>query len=482
MITAIYKRDGRQAPFNLEKISNAILKSLMASGVGGSEQALALAARVVAIAEERKFAREHPSVEEIQDIVERVLIDADLADAAKGYILYRAERTRVREMNTRLMKTFDEITVRPSSESDLKRDNANIDGDTAMGAMLKYGSEGVKIFNEMYILKLEHALAHKNGDIHIHDFDFYTLTTTCCQIDALKLFRGGFTTGHGFLREPNGIASYAALACIAIQSNQNDQHGGQSIPNFDYAMAEGVRKTYSKSYKRNLAKALELCGGDDKQSIERRETFARKHAEARTLGLKVIGAMRQYVDGLVEEHKLNFSLIATPAEGLAGRFVRIDCKRFGNVKDVTDRDYYTNSFHIPVYYPISAAEKIAIEAPYHELTNGGHITYVELDGDVSQNLDAFESVVRCMKERGVGYGAINHPVDRDPVCHYTGVIGDICPKCGRREEDGVKFERIRRITGYLVGTLDRFNDAKRAEEKGRVKHNTVEYEREIEII
>ena len=194
--------------------------------------------------------------------------------------------------------------------------------------------------------------------------------------------------------------------------------------------------------------------------------------EARNLGLEIVRFMREYTDNMSKKTGLNFGLIATPAEGLSGRFVRIDKKKFGVIPGVTDREYYTNSFHIPVYFPISAYEKIRIEAPYHELTNAGHISYVELDGDTAANVEAFMSVVRCMKEEGVGYGSINHPVDRDPVCGYNGIIGDTCPKCGRHEGgDEVKFERIRRITGYLVGTLDRFNNAKRAEEHDRVKHS-----------
>jgi ribonucleoside-triphosphate reductase len=195
-------------------------------------------------------------------------------------------------------------------------------------------------------------------------------------------------------------------------------------------------------------------------------------AESRNLGLEIIGFMRDYLDRLSAEKRLNFTLLATPAEGLSGRFVRLDRKKYGEITGVTDREYYTNGFHIPVYFPISAYEKIQIEAPYHALTNAGHITYVELDGDPLKNPDAFEQVVRAMKEAGVGYGSVNHPVDRDPVCGYNGIIDNECPGCGR-EEDGadVGFERIRRITGYLVGTLDRFNDAKRAEEAQRVKHN-----------
>ena len=777
MITTIIKRDGRHVPFNLEKISNAIWKALQASGTGDMGQALALAIRVAEESEQKKFKSDYPTVEEVQDIVERVLIDADLAEAAKRYILYRAERTRAREVNSRLMRTYEEITHAASIESDLKRDNANIDGDTAMGTMLKYGSEGAKIFNEMYILKPEHGRAHKTGDIHIHDFDFYTLTTTCCQIDIKKLFENGFSTGHGFLREPNGIASYSALTCIAIQSNQNDQHGGQSVPNFDYALADGVRKTFVKNYKEHLVKSLEfslVSAGQDEAAeqvaekaervletlqqkgirptvadeggyvaaervlladetlplslVEKSQAFAMKHAlaateratyqsmealihnlntmhsragaqvpfssinygtdttpegrmviknmllateaglgygetpifpiqifkvkegvsynegdpnydlfqlackvsakrlfpnfsfldapfniqyykpgqveteiaymgcrtrvignvndperqivngrgnlsftsinlprlailssgsietfyrkldemmglcvdqlldrfeiqcrkrmrnfpflmgdgiwldseklgpddevrevlkhgtltlgfiglaetlksltgkhhgespEAQKLGLEIVSHMRKRMDDEAQKHRLNFSLIATPAEGLSGRFVEIDRKRFGSIPGVTDRPYYTNSFHVPVYFPIGAHEKIRLEAPYHALTNGGHITYVELDGDPSQNLEAFEAVIRAMRESGVGYGSINHPLDRDPACRFSGIIGDTCPKCGRTEEDGPGFERIRRITGYLVGTLDRFNNAKRAEVNDRVKH------------
>jgi ribonucleoside-triphosphate reductase len=195
-------------------------------------------------------------------------------------------------------------------------------------------------------------------------------------------------------------------------------------------------------------------------------------SEAKNLGLDIIGFMRTYLDRISAEKHLNFTLLATPAEGLSGRFVKFDRKKYGEIAGVTDRDYYTNGFHIPVYFPITAHEKIRIEAPYHALTNAGHITYVELDGDTSNNLDAFERVVRAMKEAGIGYGSVNHPVDRDPVCGYNGIIDDVCPNCGRREDEGsFGFERIRRITGYLVGTLDRFNDAKRAEESDRVKHS-----------
>lgn len=772
MITTITKRDGRTVHFDINKIASAIEKAFAAT-IGKKDYAicLALAQEVSDIFEEKQI--DSPTVEQIQDTVERVLINHGHVRTAKAYILYRAERTRVRNMNDRLMKTFEDITYKDATDSDIKRENANIDGNTAMGSMLKYGSEGAKHFYESYVLNPAHSEAHRNGDIHIHDLDFYTLTTTCCQIDLIKLFHDGFSTGHGVLREPNDIASYASLACIAIQSNQNDQHGGQSIANFDYGLAPGVAKTYKKRYRSNLTSLIEVmdCAAHAKktkeifqtltaenliptldgsqaytdrerallieagvpeeildkiqsfsakkateetdkatyqameallhnlntmhsragaqtpfssinygmdtstegrmvmknmllvteaglgngetaifpiqifrvkdgvnfnpgepnydlfklscrvsakrlfpnfsfqdapfnlqyykeghpeteiaymgcrtrvignvndpereitygrgnlsftsinlpriailanknidwffseldrkidlvveQLLERFEIQAKKkvhnypflmgegvwidseklnyddevrevlkhgtlsvgfiglaealkallgvhHGEseiAQNLGLDIIGHMRKRMDDLSAETHLNFSLLATPAEGLSGRVVRMDRERFGSIEGVTDREYYTNSFHIPVYYPISAYKKIQLEAPYHELTNAGHITYIELDGDPSTNLDAFEKVIRYMKAQGIGYGSINHPVDRDPVCGYNGIIGDTCPKCGRSETDGeYGFQRIRRITGYLVGTLDRFNNAKRAEVRDRVKHSIV---------
>ena len=772
MITTITKRDGRTVHFDINKIAGAIEKAFAATSAKKEYAAcLALAQEVSDIFEENHI--DAPTVEQIQDTVERVLIQHGHVRTAKAYILYRAERTRVRNMNDRLMKTFEDITYKDATDSDIKRENANIDGNTAMGSMLKYGSEGAKHFYESYVLHPKHSEAHRNGDIHIHDLDFYTLTTTCCQIDLLKLFHDGFSTGHGVLREPNDISSYASLACIAIQSNQNDQHGGQSIANFDYGLAPGVAKTYQKRYRSNLTalvevmdsaahaektkdifKALEaehltptldaslayterervllLEAGISEEILDKIQAFSAKQAAAETdkatyqameallhnlntmhsragaqtpfssinygmdtstegrmviknmllvteaglgngetaifpiqifrvkeginfnpgepnydlfklacrasakrlfpnfsfqdapynlkyykegqpeteiaymgcrtrvignvndpareitvgrgnlsftsinlpriailanknidwffseldrkidlvveqllerfeiqakkkvhnypflmgegvwidseklnyddevrevlkhgtlsvgfiglaealkallgvhhgeseiaqnLGLDIIGHMRKRMDDLSQKTHMNFTLLATPAEGLSGRFVRMDRERFGAMEGITDRDYYTNSFHIPVYYPISAYKKIQLEAPYHALTNAGHITYIELDGDPSTNLDAFEKVIRYMKSQGIGYGSINHPVDRDPVCGYNGIIGDTCPKCGRSETDGeYGFQRIRRITGYLVGTLDRFNNAKRAEVQDRVKHSVV---------
>lgn len=826
MITMIIKRDGRKVPFNVEKIAKAIYKAAVAVGGHNYEEAEELATKVCKFVEENKK-DDCPTVEQVQDAVEHILIEEGHAATAKAYILYRSERTRQREMNSEIMKIYEQLTFKDAKDSDVKRENANINADTAMGTMLKYGSEGAKKFYQMFVLKKDHAAAHINGDIHIHDLDFLTLTTTCCQIDLIKLFHDGFSTGEGHLREPQSIGSYAALAAIAIQSNQNDQHGGQSIPNFEYAMAEGIRKSYQKLYAKNLQKAIELltdiensdeltknivneiekeenlvpvlesvvkmlkevkysretaneiinklktekevipslkktidllsdiesseevakevmtkikkekgvvptlentsgymeyervelrrrfgdtrarkiqnfakkyadieidretyqamegfihnlntmhsragaqvpfssinygldttpegrlaiknvllatdaglgrgetpifpvqifkvkegidynegdpnydlfklackvsakrlfpnfsfidapfnlqyykegdynteisymgcrtrvmtnvydktrevtCGrgnlsftsinlprlailanGDvDKffemldekmdlvieQLLDRLEIQSKKRAknypflmqqgvwldseklnpedevrevikhgtltagfiglaetlkaligkhhgeskEAQELGLSIVSHMRERMDKESEKRGLNFSLIATPAEGLSGRFVRIDREKFGVIEGVTDKEYYTNSFHVPVYYKIPAFEKIKIEAPYHNLTNGGHISYIELDGDPTQNLEAFEAVVRCMKENGIGYGAINHPVDRDPICGYTGIIKDKCPHCGRKEyEDKNKCsERLKRfVTHGECASLESF--------------------------
>ena len=172
--------------------------------------------------------------------------------------------------------------------------------------------------------------------------------------------------------------------------------------------------------------------------------------ESQKLGLKIIGHMREATDKWSQDEHMNYSIIATPAEGLSGRFVRIDKKKFGIIPGVTDRDYYTNSMHVPVYFNISAYKKIQIEAPYHALCNGGHISYIELDGDPSKNLDAFEKVVRWMHDAGIGYGAINHPVDRDPVCGYSGIIDEVCPRCGRREGQPMTVEMWRKIHGYAA--------------------------------
>jgi ribonucleoside-triphosphate reductase len=788
----VVKRDGREVEFNPGKIYAAIQKAYKENfdGVVKKEKLQLLTDKVLTNIETRKI--HSLSVEEIQDLVEDVLLQSEEVAVAKKYIAYRAKRTQVREANMRLMMDYKDITFKDAEQVDGKRENANVDGNTAMGTMLQYGATGSKQFAIHHILKPEHAKFHQAGYIHIHDMDFEAIgTLTCCQIDIKKLFRDGFSTGHGHLREPQDIMSYAALAAIAIQSDQNDQHGGQSIPNFDYGLAAGVAKTFIKLYAENMKKVLiidfpnleedtidqiilktvhqysgeqgdyprigeteyqayhgqeasrlketligygititeseiakiqdftyrfakretvkktyqamegflhnlntmhsragaqvpfssinfgtdttpegrlvveqfllsveaglgngetaifpisifkvkeginyntedpnydlfklscrvsakrlfpnfvfidapfnlqyykpgrpeteiatmgcrtrvigsvfpesdgiifgrgnnsftsinlpriginhGICLGErtapnidgfyqeldsliqlviqqildryeiqknkkvknfpflmgqkiwfDSDKLEWEDTledvikhgtltigfiglaetltalYGKHHGEseaAQEAGLAIIGHMRKRMDEAAIRYQQNFSLIATPAEGLSGRFVKIDAKNFGIIPGVTDRDYYTNGFHVPVYYSIPAARKIEIEAPYHAMTNAGHITYIELDGDLVKNLDAFEMVVRKMKECGIGYGSINHPVDRDPKCGFTGVIGDQCPKCGRVEgEGGMGFERIRRITGYLVGTMDKWNDGKRAEEKDRVKH------------
>ena len=279
VILQIRKRDGRVVPFHESKIADAINKAFEATYKPGYEDTAARLAHEVASILEVEGG-DCPDVEHIQDIVERVLMDNGYVQTAKAYILYRSERSRAREMNTRLMKIYEDITFSSAKDSDIKRENANIDGDTAMGTMLKYGSEGSKQFYQMFVMKPEHARAHQSGDIHIHDMDFAPMgTTTCTQIDLIKLFEGGFSTGHGTLREPNDIASYAALACIAIQSNQNDQHGGQSIVNFDYSMAVGVRKTFKRIYRQNLARAIMLLEDREDPETQIKDNIQKIEAE-----------------------------------------------------------------------------------------------------------------------------------------------------------------------------------------------------------
>ena len=317
MLASIKKRDSRLVPFDVNKIAEAVFRA--AGSQGGTDRALARTIADLVVAElERDFSNTIPEVEQVQDLVERTLIKTGHARTAKAYILYRNERTRLREMKTRLMSTMHDLSFKDARDNDLKRENANIDGDTAMGTMLKYGSEAAKQFYEMFLLLPEHSRAHNEGDIHIHDLDFLSLTTTCCQIDIKKLFKGGFNTGHGFLREPNSIQSYSALACIAIQSNQNDQHGGQSIPNFDYGMAPGV----AKSFIRNVGLTLNLgewC------------------AEEAALGVK--NALRAFFDereSLLDEDGLAFTRAALRELLPAERTDRVVAKALAQ----TERDVY----------------------------------------------------------------------------------------------------------------------------------------------
>ncbi len=753
MLSTITKRDGSNVDFDSTKILHAVSNANKAvfREDTSSEEELMSATDLAFLTEKvcQKLAADSlHNVEEIQDVVEEVLIRFGYAKTAKAYILYRHEHAKIRHAETSLMDIYKTLTWSPALEEDIKRENANIDGDTAMGTMLRYGSEGAKYFVDNHILPSDISIAHSRGDIHIHDKDFYMLTQTCCQIDLIKLFRKGFSTGHGHLREPNSIESYASLACIAIQANQNEMHGGQSVPHFDFSMAEGVAKTFALEYRKSfaaylhiahdiqgvdlallgiedagvllnslktpicmkdmdvlaeelqnllpealrplLAKTHEYAAREALKATERRcyqsmeafvhnlntmnsragaqvpfssinygtdtsfegrmvmknlllatkaglgngetsifpvqifkvkeginfnpedpnydlfqlamETSAMRlfpnfsfldapfnlryykegdynsevgymgcrtrvlgnvydkerevtcgrgnlsftsinlprialevqgdveafftlfderlelvykqllhrlkiqgakkvrnypflmgqgiwldsdqltwddtleevlkhgtltlgfiglaetlivltgkhHGESdasQELGVRIIQHMRDHIDAKAAETGLNFTLIATPAEGLSGRFVSLDRHKFGVIPKVTDREYYTNSFHVPVYYTLPAFKKIQLEAPYHAFTNAGHITYVELDGDTSKNLQAFESIIRYMHAQGCGYGSINHPLDRDPVCGYVGVIGEECPRCGRRENepiDKLKIDAIRR--------------------------------------
>ena len=749
----VIKRNGKKVDFNGAKIALAIKKGFDSVNEQDEETGkykydtkdITKVYNEVIKSIEKKYS-EKIKIEEIQDLIEESLKKKGYDEVYKSFSEYRERRSQSREMFVddkrlhKFLKTIEGLGLKTADEDDTKRENANVDGDTAMGTMLQYGSTVSKEFAKSYLMKKKFADAHDNGEIHIHDMDFLPMgTTTCMQIELDRLFKKGFSTGHGYLRPPKDIMSFSALAAIAIQANQNDQHGGQSIPAFDYFLAPGVLMTFKKQFKQqvsdyldlegllshismervareidklesinfgieifepiykesdeikrlfekasekallktdritfqameafihnlntmhsragaqvpfssinfgtdispegrmvslNLLKATDeglghgetpifpvsifkvkegvnynpedpnydvfrkacevsakrlfpnfsfldapfnleyykpgdyrtevgymgcrtrvmadvtdrnnettggrgnlsftslnlprigikhgICLGErDKadmdgfykelgetmelirdQLYERFEIQCNKrcynfpflieqgvwtggenlgpndrmrkilkhgtltigfiglaetlkaligehHGEsekAQKLGLEIISFMRNKCNEFAKEANLNYTLIATPAEGLSGRFVNIDKAIYGKIKGVTDRDYYTNSFHVPVYYQTTIKHKLETEAPYHNLTNGGHISYIEFDGNTAMNVDAFESVIRMMKELGIGYGAINHPVDRDPVCGYVGVIGDVCPGCGRKEFDAVPLEEVK---------------------------------------
>lgn len=744
----VVKRNGKKVSFDTAKVAIAIKKGF--DGTVHEEEEAKYTAKDVQkvyqsvikeICKKYKDA-EKIKIEEIQDLIEEMLKKNKYEDVYQAFSDYRDRRDKSRKLFSdekkmhKFLKSLEGLGLKSAFEEDAKRENANIDGNSAMGTMLQYGSTVSKEFAKAYLMKKKFADAHENGDIHIHDMDFLAMgTTTCMQIDLNKLFKNGFSTGHGHLREPQSINAYSALAAIAVQSNQNDQHGGQSIPAFDFYMAPGVLKTFKKEYKQALYELLDFTdfisfvnidkvaqaidklnsitvdigifenfykeskevrrifekaydtaiAKTDRATYQAMEAFVHnlntmhsragaqvpfssinfgtdtspegrmvmknyllsvdaglgknetpifpisifkikegvnynpgdpnydlfklsckvsakrlfpnfsfmdspfnaqyykgdfntevcymgcrtrvignivdpnkaitpgrgnlsftsinlprlgikhgivsnekadldgfykelgelmdlvceqllerfeiqcnkrlynfpflleqgvwidseklkptdrlrkvlKHGtlsigfiglaeclkaligkhhgesdEAQELGLKIIGFMRKKCDEYSKKYNLNFTCLATPAEGLSGRFVNIDKVIYGKIKGVTDRDYYTNSFHVPVYYNISIINKIKKEAPYHALTNAGHISYIELDGDTTKNLDAFEKIVRIMKENNMGYAAINHPVDRDPVCGYVGIIGDVCPGCGRKAGEGVSVEKV----------------------------------------
>ena len=745
----VVKRNGKKVSFDTTKVAIAIKKGFDAIQKSDEEESKYDAKDVQKIYQSviKKIVKDYKDedkikIEEIQDLIEEMLKKHKYDEVYQSFSDYRERRDKSRQLFSdekkmhKFLKSLEGLGLKNAFEEDAKRENANIDGNSAMGTMLQYGSTVSKEFAKAYLMKKRYADAHDSGDIHIHDMDFLAMgTTTCMQIDLNKLFKNGFSTGHGHLREPQSISAYGALAAIAVQSNQNDQHGGQSIPAFDFYMAPGVLKTFKKEYKQalyelldftdfisfvNMDKAatiidkldsiefdLELFSNFYKDSKEVRRIFEKaydtaiaktdratyqameafvhnlntmhsragaqvpfssinfgtdtsaegrmvvknyllsvdaglgknetpifpisifkvkegvnfnpsdpnydlfklsckvsakrlfpnfsfmdspfnaqyykgdyntevcymgcrtrvmgnvvdpnkaitpgrgnlsftsinlpriaikhgivsnektdldgffnelgetmdmvseqllerfeiqcnkrnynfpfllgqgvwldserlkttdrlrkvlKHGtlsigfiglaeslkaligkhhgeceEAQELGLKIVGFMRKKCDEFSEKYNLNFTCLATPAEGLSGRFVNIDRAIYGKIKGVTDREYYTNSFHVPVHYNISIVNKIKKEAPYHALTNAGHISYIELDGDTTKNLDAFEKIVRIMKENNMGYAAINHPVDRDPVCGYVGIIGDVCPGCGRKAFEGVSVETV----------------------------------------
>ena len=750
----VVKRTGKKVDFDGSKIALAIKKGFdNVNVIDGdnqvniySEKDIQKVYKEVISRIEKDFKDEEKiKIEQIQDLIEEALQKKGYEDVYKHFSEYRDRRNQSRMLFSdekkmhKFLKTIEGLGLKSANEDNNKRENANVDGNTAMGTMLQYGSTVSKEFAKAYLMKPRFSEAHDSGVIHIHDMDFLAMgTTTCMQIELDKLFKNGFSTGHGYLRSPQDIMSYSALAAIAVQSNQNDQHGGQSIPAFDYYLAPGVLKTFKKQFKQQIydfldfeslldfvnmdrvakeidkldsievniedfsnfykdsdklrvlfeksyEKALQKTDrttfqameafvhnlntmhsragalvpfssvnfgtdtseegrmvtknlllafdeglgkgetpifpvsifkvkeglnynpedknydlfklacevsakrlfpnfsfldapfnlefyreGDFKtevgymgcrtrvmsdvtdldnqttggrgnlsystlnlpriaikhgialkerekadmegfynelsevmellkdQLLERFELQCSRHSynfpflieqgvwaggekvgpndrlrkilkhgslgigfiglaetlkaligkhhaeseEAQKLGLEIIGFMRNKCNEFAKEYNLNFTLVATPAEGLSGRFVDIDKAIYGKIKGVTDRSYYTNSFHVPVYYNISIKNKLELEAPYHTLTNGGHISYIELDGDTANNVEAFEAVIRMMKVAGIGYGAINHPVDRDPVCGYVGIIGDVCPKCGRHEFEGVPMERL----------------------------------------
>lgn len=748
----VVKRNGKKVDFDGTKVAMAIKKGF--DSITKDDEPVYTAKDIQKVYQtvikkiEKEYANEEKiKIEDIQDLIEESLKKCHYEDVYKSFSEYRDRRTQSRMLFAdekkihKFLKSLEGLGLKTAAEEDAKRENANIDGNSAMGTMLQYGSTVSKEFAKAYLMKKKFADAHDNGDIHIHDMDFLAMgTTTCTQIDLNKLFKNGFSTGHGYLREPQDIMSYSALAAIAIQSNQNDQHGGQSIPAFDYYLAPGVLKTFKKQYKIAIAELLDFTGFDtfinsnkvnekidklasikfdlsymddcakdsdevknifakayeiamkktDKRTYQAMEAFVHnlntmhsragaqvpfssinfgtdtspegrmvmknyllsvnaglgksetpifpisifkvkegvnynkedpnydlfrlscevsakrlfpnfsfmdspfnkqyykgdyntevaymgcrtrvmgnvvdenkavtpgrgnlsftsinlprlgikhgivlgnekadikgffkeleetiemvkdqllerfeiqcnkrsynfpfllqqgvwidsdklkptdrlrkvlKHGtlsigfiglaetlkaltgkhhgedpEAQKLGIKIVKFIREKCDEYSKEYNLNFTCLATPAEGLSGRFVNIDRAIYGKIKGVTDREYYTNSFHVPVYYNISIANKIKIEGPYHALTNAGHISYIELDGDVTTNIDAFEKIVRLMKENNFGYGAINHPVDRDPICGYVGVIKDVCPGCGRHAGEGVSVEKLKNLS------------------------------------
>ncbi|RDV82917.1 anaerobic ribonucleoside-triphosphate reductase [Ammonifex thiophilus] len=669
MFEVIRKRDGREVPFDPNRITEAIFKAARAVGGEDRETAMRLTLEVMKYLKAR-YNGTIFGVEDVQDAVEKVLIEHGHAKTAKAYILYRAWRTRIREAKSELMDAVADIL------KETHKENANV-SNSPSGKMLQIAEAASKKYYLTRLIPEEFAQAHLQGRIHIHDLGFYAKTMNCLQIPLGRLLQGGFDTGHGYIRPPKRPSSAAALACIILQSSQNDMFGGQSFPFFDRDMAPffenaseddtyqamealvynlnsmhsraGAQVPFSninlgtdtseagRKVTRNLLLAYEAglgrgenpifpniifrvkkginfdpgdpnydlfklavrvasrrlnptfsfmdsslnapwgdqvaymgcrsrvmanrCGpavtegrgnlsfttinlprlalqaggnlnsfwrllqattwlviqqllhrfkvqsrlrvkdlpfvmgqglylGSDKLGpddpveeaikngtlavgfIGLAETLValtgQHHGEsssAQELGLEIVSRLKEMVEEAGKEYGLNFTLLATPAEGLAGRFVELDRKEFGVIKGITDKEYYTNSFHVPVYYPCEAYRKIEIEGPYHKYCDAGHISYVELPSPPIHNPEAVEALLRYMAQNDMGYVGINFPVDFCVTCGYQGIMPEeLCPKCGSS-----RIKRVRRITGYL-STTDRWNSAKLAELRDRVVH------------
>ncbi|MDE7382004.1 MAG: anaerobic ribonucleoside triphosphate reductase [Muribaculaceae bacterium] len=733
MIQVVVKRDGRVVGYNEEKIKAAIRKAMLTTETGEDENLIQKITDRVGMSGPEKM-----TVEEIQDRVEIELMKSARKDVAKKYIAYRDKRSIARRAKTRDM--FLEIIE--TKNNDITRENANMNTDSPAGMMMKFASETTKPFVDDYLLSSDVKNAVKGNYLHIHDKDYYpTKSLTCVQHPLNKILEHGFVAGHGESRPAKRIETASVIACISLETAQNEMHGGQAIPAFDFYLAPYVRSSFIEEIKSleqyemkdlshlynieiddYLKRSLEGLTGDEKDvqyainrtvarvhqameafihnmntihsrggnqvvfssinygtdtspegrcvirellnstyegvgngataifpiqiwkkkkgvnyqpsdrnydlyefackvtarrffpnflnldatfnqnpewkaddpkryihevatmgcrtrvfenrygiktSIgrgnlsfstinlvrlaletlnvqnqkERIEMFFRKldaileltarqlderfqfqrtalakqfplvmsvlwngsdsllpnetidsvinqgtlgigfiglaeclialtghhHGEddkAQALGLKIIGHMRSRANEFSESYQHNYSILATPAEGLAGRFTKKDRETFGIIKGITDKDYYTNSNHVPVYYHCSPRHKAKIEAPYHDLTRGGHIFYVELDGDATHNPEAIMQIVDMMDKYNLGYGSVNHNRNHCPQCGYENADTTMsdCPKCG------AKFETIQRITGYLVGTTDRWNSGKLAELKDRVVH------------
>ena len=734
MIQTVVKRDGRIVGFNREKIAAAIRKAMLTTEAGEDE---VLVYKIVDRIEFR--GKEQSSVEEIQDMVEVELMASPRKEVAKSYIAYRDKRSIARKAKTREM--FLEIVEAKSN--DVTRENANMNADTPAGMMMKFASETTKPFVDDYLLSEQTLWAVRNNYLHIHDKDYYpTKSLTCIQHPLDKILEHGFQAGHGESRPTKRIETASIMACISMETVQNEMHGGQAIPAFDFYLAPYVRRSYIEEVKtiekltgidlKHLYEAeiedyihrdLDFLQGDERfkqhainrtvnrvhQSMEafihnmntihsrggnqvvfssinygtdtsaegrciirellqstyegvgggstaifpiqiwkkkrgvsylpedrnydlyqmackvatrrffpnfvnldatynqhekwreddpkryqyevatmgcrtrvfenrfgektsiargnlsfstinivrlaiecmdiedksrRIESFFAKldelleitakqlcdrydfqktalakqfpllmsslwmgcenlkpndviggvinqgtlgigfiglaeclialtgkhhgeSEEAQALGLRIVTYMRDRANEFSERYQHNFSVLATPAEGLSGRFTRIDRKKFGEIAGVTDKIYYTNSNHIPVYYKCSPKHKAEVEAPYHDLTRGGHIFYIEIDGDATHNPQAIMDIVDLMDKHNIGYCSVNHNRNRCMNCGYEDAQQEleVCPKCGSENID-----KLQRITGYLVGTTERWNKAKLAELNDRVIH------------